>query len=84
MRWDNFELAHWVSGNGRESIFCYSYIDEVSKPHVIPFVEDKGTEFSLQQVNARPHVARIVQNFFNIHNIVVMDWPTRTPDLNLI
>ncbi|GFX18937.1 transposable element Tcb1 transposase [Trichonephila clavipes] len=35
-----------------------------------------------QQDNARPHVARIVQRFFVKHQIELLPWPARSPDLS--
>ncbi|GFX98338.1 transposable element Tcb1 transposase [Trichonephila clavipes] len=37
-----------------------------------------------QQDNARPHVARIVQRFFVNHQIELLPWPARYPDLSPI
>ncbi|GFW24772.1 transposable element Tcb1 transposase [Trichonephila clavipes] len=37
-----------------------------------------------QQDNARPHVARIVQRFFVNHQIELLSWPARSPDLSPI
>ncbi|GFV11246.1 transposable element Tcb1 transposase [Trichonephila clavipes] len=37
-----------------------------------------------QQDNARPHVAHIVQRFFVIHQIELLPWPARSPDLSPI
>ncbi|GFU60604.1 hypothetical protein TNCV_1730161 [Trichonephila clavipes] len=37
-----------------------------------------------QQDNARPHVARIVQMFFVDHQIELLPWPVRSPDLSPI
>ncbi|GFV35425.1 transposable element Tc1 transposase [Trichonephila clavipes] len=34
-----------------------------------------------QHDNAQPHVARIVQSFFVNHQIELLPWPTRSPDL---
>ncbi|GFY16703.1 transposable element Tcb1 transposase [Trichonephila clavipes] len=34
-----------------------------------------------QQDNERPHVARIVQRFFVNHQIELLPWPARSPDL---
>ncbi|GFY29219.1 transposable element Tcb1 transposase [Trichonephila clavipes] len=48
------------------------YISEVLEPVV------------LQQDNARPHVARIVQWFFVNHQIELLPWPSRSPDLSPI
>ncbi|GFU93503.1 transposable element Tcb1 transposase [Trichonephila clavipes] len=35
-----------------------------------------------QEDNARPHVARIVQRFFVNHQIELLPWPARSPDLS--
>ncbi|GFU25225.1 transposable element Tcb1 transposase [Trichonephila clavipes] len=37
-----------------------------------------------QQDNARPHVARIVQGFFVKHQIELLPWLSRCPDLSPI
>ncbi|GFV18861.1 transposable element Tcb1 transposase [Trichonephila clavipes] len=37
-----------------------------------------------QQDNARPHVARIVQRYFINHQIELLPWPARSPDLSPI
>ncbi|GFX75356.1 transposable element Tc1 transposase [Trichonephila clavipes] len=37
-----------------------------------------------QQDTARPHVARIIQRFFGNHEIELLPWPTRSPDLSPI
>ncbi|GFX10044.1 transposable element Tcb1 transposase [Trichonephila clavipes] len=37
-----------------------------------------------QQDNARPHVTRIVQRFFVNHQIELLPWPARSPDLSPI
>ncbi|GFX86855.1 transposable element Tcb1 transposase [Trichonephila clavipes] len=34
-----------------------------------------------QQGNARPHVARIAQRIFVNHQIELLPWPARSPDL---
>ncbi|GFU05861.1 transposable element Tcb1 transposase [Trichonephila clavipes] len=40
--------------------------------------------YIFQQDNARPHVARIVQRFFVNHQIELLSWPARFPDLSPI
>ncbi|GFW94025.1 transposable element Tcb1 transposase [Trichonephila clavipes] len=37
-----------------------------------------------QQDNAQPHVTRIVQRFFVNHQIELLPWPARSPDLSPI
>ncbi|GFV96064.1 transposable element Tcb1 transposase [Trichonephila clavipes] len=50
---------------------------------VLPYNQSLATAI-FQQDNARPHVARIVQRFFVNHQIELLPWPARSPDLSLI
>ncbi|GFV59463.1 transposable element Tcb1 transposase [Trichonephila clavipes] len=59
------------------------YISEVLEPVVLPYFQSLDTAI-FQQDNARPHVARIVQRFFVNHNIELLPWLTRSPDLSPI
>ncbi|GFT91294.1 transposable element Tc3 transposase [Trichonephila clavipes] len=58
-----------------------SYISEVLEPVVLPYLQGLDTAI-FQQDNARPHVARIVQRFFVNHQIELLPWPARFPDLS--
>ena len=58
------------------------YINEVLQPVVLPFV--KQHHVVLQDDNARPHRARIVQQFLQQNNVDHLDWPARSPDLSPI
>ncbi|GFW33113.1 transposable element Tcb1 transposase [Trichonephila clavipes] len=59
------------------------YISEVLEPVVLPYLPDLATAI-FQQDNARPHVARIVKRFFVNHQIELLFWPARSPDLSSI
>ncbi|GFW94906.1 transposable element Tcb1 transposase [Trichonephila clavipes] len=59
------------------------YISEVLEPVVLPYFQSLATAI-FQRDNARPHVARIVQRFFVNHQIELLHWPARSPDLSLI
>ncbi|GFU27495.1 transposable element Tcb1 transposase [Trichonephila clavipes] len=59
------------------------YISEVSEPVVLPYLQGLATTI-FQQDNVRPHVARIVEMFFVNHQIVLLPWPARSPDLSPI
>ena len=56
--------------------------DEILRPHVIPFLQQHN--LTLQQDNARPHVARIYQVFLVNNNVQTFDWPPYSPDLSPI
>ncbi|GFW23459.1 transposable element Tc3 transposase [Trichonephila clavipes] len=59
------------------------YISEVLEPVVLLYLQ--GLDAAIfQQDNARPHVARIVQRSFVNHQIELLPWPARSPDLSTI
>lgn len=58
------------------------YRDNILQPVVVPFVQRNGLTF--QQDNARPHVARICNDFLYANNVDVLPWPAFSPDLSPI
>ena len=56
------------------------YRDEILRPVAVPFVQQHHLIF--QQDNARPHAARVCQDFLANHNINPLDWPLYSPDLS--
>ena len=66
--------------NGTPTGQCY--INEVLQLVVLPFVQQHHVV--LQDDNARPHRARIVQQFLQQNNVDHLDWPARSPDLSPI
>ena len=60
------------------------YIDEILRPIVVPYAGAIGPNFILQDDNARPHRARITDDFLEEEAITRMDWPAVSPDLNPI
>ncbi|GFV28793.1 transposable element Tcb1 transposase [Trichonephila clavipes] len=59
------------------------YISEVLEPVVLPYLQGLATAI-FQQDYARPHVARILKRFFVNHEIELLPWPARSPDLSPI
>ncbi|GFU39742.1 transposable element Tcb1 transposase [Trichonephila clavipes] len=59
------------------------YISEVVEPSVLPYLQSLATAI-FQQDNARPHVACTVQKFCVNHQIELLTWPARSPDLSSI
>ncbi|GFU52719.1 transposable element Tcb1 transposase [Trichonephila clavipes] len=55
------------------------YVDEILQPHVGPFLNDlSGAIF--QQDNARPHIARVAQDF--LRHFQTLSWSAHSPDLS--
>ncbi|GFT89602.1 DDE_3 domain-containing protein [Trichonephila clavipes] len=55
------------------------YVDNILRPHVGPFLNGlPGAIF--QQDNARPHTARVAQDF--PRHFQILPWPARSPDLS--
>ncbi|GFX12180.1 transposable element Tcb2 transposase [Trichonephila clavipes] len=55
------------------------YVDDILRPHVGPFLNGlPGAIF--QQDNARPHTARVAQDF--LCHFQTFPWPARFPDLS--
>ncbi|GFW91800.1 transposable element Tc1 transposase [Trichonephila clavipes] len=59
------------------------YISQVLEPVVLPYLQGLATVI-FQQDNAQPHVSCIVQRFFINHQIELLPWPARSPDLSPI
>lgn len=60
------------------------YIDEILSEHVVPLAAPIGQNFIFMHDNARPHTARIVNQYLQEQNVTCMNWPARSPDLNPI
>jgi hypothetical protein len=59
------------------------YCDEIIEPVVVPYLQQRNVGI-FQHDNARPHTARHTQNILRIHNVNVLQWPSRSPDLSPI
>ncbi|GFU94347.1 transposable element Tcb2 transposase [Trichonephila clavipes] len=60
------------------------YRDEILDPYVRPYAAANGNDFILMDDNARPHRARIVEEYLEDHGLERMEWPAQSPDLNPI
>ena len=67
-----------VAGN----MTAVRYMDEILRPVAVPLVQQRN--LILQQDNARPHVARVCQDFLANNNIAPLAWPPYSPDLTPI
>ena len=61
-----------------------NYRDNVLESIVLPMAVRMGPNFTLIDINARPHRAHMITIFLEQHNIARMEWPAMLPDLNLI
>ena len=56
------------------------YIRKVLQPEVLPLLQ--ATPHAIfQQDNARPHVKRIIQAFFQRRRVSLLPWPARSPEM---
>lgn len=60
------------------------YRDDILRPVVLPYAGAMWPDFLLMDDNARPHRARLVDDFLEEEGIPRMEWPARSPDLNPI
>ncbi|GFS62961.1 transposable element Tcb1 transposase [Trichonephila clavipes] len=61
----------------RGTLTSQRYVDDILRPHVRPFLDGlPGTIF--QQDNARPHTARVAQDF--LRHFQTFPWPAHSPD----
>ena len=80
-----------ISLNGRTALvvvpgnlYGRRYIDETLRPHVVPYLRQMGQNAVFQDDNARPHRARIVDNFLQLNGVQRLEWPPMSPDLSCI
>lgn len=81
--WDSLGPLIRIEG----TINSHRYIEEVLKPHLVPFIESFGEEswdYTFQQDNASIHTSKMTTTFFEKSDITVMKWPGQSPDLNPI
>ncbi|GFX36060.1 transposable element Tcb2 transposase [Trichonephila clavipes] len=63
----------------REILTGQPFVDDILQPHVGPFLNGlSGAIF--QQDNARPHTARVAQDF--LRHFQTLPWPARSPELS--
>ncbi|GFV34607.1 transposable element Tcb2 transposase [Trichonephila clavipes] len=57
------------------------YVHDILQPHVLPLMQRLPGAI-LQQDNARPHTARVSQDY--LRSVSTLPWPTRSPNLSPI
>ena len=68
----------------RDMMTGVRYRDEILDVYVRPHASAIGPQFILMDDNARPHRARVVEDYLQQETIVRVDWSSRSPDLNPI
>jgi len=62
------------------------YVNQLLADVVVPFMQNNFPhgDGTLQQDGARPHTARVTQQFLAQHNINVLEWAAMSPDMSPI
>lgn len=90
-RWGGPSVMVWAGISSRHktdlvfidgNLNAVRYRDEILAPVAVPLVTRYRLTF--QQDNARPHTARICQDYLRQNNVRCLDWPAFSPDLNPI
>ncbi|KAK7107091.1 hypothetical protein V1264_016070 [Littorina saxatilis] len=85
MVWGAFSLDHrtplfHVQGN----LTGLRYRDEILRPLAVPTLQQMGPQAVYQDDNARPHRARVVNDFLQQSGVNRIEWPACSPDLDPI
>ncbi|KAK7110370.1 hypothetical protein V1264_014254 [Littorina saxatilis] len=85
MVWRAFSLHHrtplfHVQGN----LTGLRYRDEILRPLAVPTLQQMGPQAVYQDDNARPHRARVVNDFLQQSGVDRIEWPACSRDLNPI
>jgi len=92
-RWGGPSVMVWGAISGRYrtplvvvdgNLNAQRYVDNILRPHLVPFLLDHPELRTFQHDNARPHAARFTTAFLQGENINTMQWPSLSPDLNPI
>ena len=75
------QRTHLIVNDG--NLTTHRYINQVLRPVLLPFLQHQP-RLLVQQDDARPHTARVVQQFFAANKVNVLPWLTRSPDLSPI
>ena len=90
-RWGGPNVLVWAAISGRYrtplcvvdgNLTAQRYVDEILRPHLVPFMRNNPGLRRFQQDNARPHIARHTTTFLQQEIINTIQWPSLSPDLN--
>lgn len=74
--------VHLAILEGKQTGAKYKQLLQETRPHVERVMQ--GTNCIFQHDRAPIHTSRIVQDYFREENIALLDWPSISPDLNII
>jgi hypothetical protein len=85
MVWGSFSYhgkseLYFIEKNLNSVGYCY-----ITETYLLPFANlHYGYQFVFQQDNASIHSSKFTTDMFKEHGIEVLDWPSKSLDLNLI
>lgn len=69
---------HICEGSINSSYYC-----KILEDNLLPYIKEKfKRQYTFQQDNAPVHCSNMTKKFIKDHNVKVMEWPSKSPDLN--
>ena len=66
----------------RDNLNVLRYINDVLRPHAIPFLHNQDPGVTFQHDNGRSDSALITRQFLAQNNVDILPWPAVSPDLS--
>jgi transposase len=82
MGWDGPGYMCKIDGTLNKELYIEILEDEFQQ--TLEYYGKEVGDIIFQQDNAPPHVAQVVQDWFEDHDLEVMEWPANSPDLSPI
>jgi transposase len=83
--WGGFSIKGLIGIHTFKRIMDGPYYTVILKNHMLVNAKKQfGTRWTFQQDNDPKHTSKVAKKFFEDENIIIMEWPSNSPDINPI